>query len=462
MIKYHMAPTAFSRLARFRDLRVRLGDGGPGSRARNTLSAADVDALRRSLHDCLSARGGELSAWERAADLATTYERLGDDGRHAFLSLVAAELGSPLEAAVEAAWRIVRASDPSDRADAVRTARQAMEPQWMRLLTQFNDLLGGTEFLVGLRADVRRFAQEDSALAPLERDLRHLLASWFGVGQLELRRITWDSPASLLERLAELEAVHKVAGWEDLKNRLDADRRYFAFFHPRMPAEPLVFLEVALVTELAAAIEPLLDPDAPLVAPAEAKTAIFYSISNTQPGLSGISLGGFLIKQVVDALRSEAPSLRTFATLSPIPGFRDWLERMVGHEQLPEPERAHIVALLRRARPERADELEPHRSFLLQLCAHYLLVARRADGRVMDGVANFHLANGARIERLNWYADPSAEGWTKSLGLMVNYLYELDAIEANHEQYISVGEVSAAAAVTRLARKWRPNPVDFS
>jgi malonyl-CoA decarboxylase len=329
-----------------------------------------------------------------------------------------------------------------------------MEPLWTRLLTQFNNLAGGAEFLVDLRADLRRFVREDAALAPLEHDLQQLLASWFGVGQLELRRITWDSPASLLERLAQLEAVHKVASWDDLKNRLDTDRRFFAFFHPRMPAEPLIFLEVALVTELAAAIEPLLDPEAPLVAPTEANTAIFYSISSTQAGLYGISLGGFLIKQVVDALRLELPRLHTFATLSPIPGFREWLERVVSHEQLElsEAESRQIQTLLRREQPEQWDDLEAQRSVLLQLCAHYLLAARRRDGRALDRVANFHLTNGARVERLNWHADPSADGWTRSLGLMVNYLYELDAIEANHERYTAAGEISAAAGVARLAR----------
>lgn len=427
---------------------------GGGAQPREELSGAKFDQLRRALHDCLTARGGEVSVWERAAELATTYLDLGDAGRRSYLSLIASEFGTPLEPAVEAARRIVDAADPAERAESVRAARAALEPPWVRLLTQFNNLVGGAKFLVDLRADLLRFAREDQALAPLEHDLKQLLTSWFGVGQLELRRITWDSPASLLERLAQSEAVHEVASWEDLKNRLDVDRRFFAFFHPRMPDEPLIFLEVALVPGLVDAIGPLLDPEAPLVVPTEAGAAIFYSISSTQPGLSGISLGGFLIKQVVDELKSELPQLRTFATLSPIPGFRHWLERVVDDERLklPEAERGRTAALLRREQPEHGHDLEGLRNVLLQLCAHYLLNARRPDGPALDAVTNFHLTNGARVERLNWLADRSEHGWAGSLGLMVNYLYELDAIEANHEAYAVDGTIAAAAGVTRLAR----------
>ena len=440
-----------------RDIRSRWRERslfGGGTRPRQELRAAELDRLRHALRDCLTARGGEVSAWERAAELATTYLSLGDVGRTAFLSLIASEFGTPLEPAVEAARRIIDSADPADRAESVRAARVALEPPWVRLLTQFNNLVGGAKFLVDLRADLLRFAQEDQALAPLKHDLKQLLTSWFGVGQLELRRITWDSPASLLERLAQAEAVHEVASWDDLKNRLDVDRRFFAFLHPRMPDEPLIFLEVALVPGLVDAIGPLLDPNAPLIVPAEAGVAIFYSISSTQPGLSAISLGGFLIKQVVDELKSELPRLRTFATLSPIPGFRPWLEPVVDDKRLKlhEADRRRIAALLRREQPEHGDSLEGLRNVLLQLCAHYLLNARRPDGQALDAVANFHLTNGARVERLNWLADRSEHGWVGSLGLMANYLYELDAIEANHEAYAADGTIAATASVTRLAR----------
>lgn len=329
-----------------------------------------------------------------------------------------------------------------------------LESPWTRLLTQFNNLVGGSKFLVDLRADLIRLVKSDPALAPLEHDLKQLLTSWFGVGQLELRRITWDSPASVLERLAQSEAVHEVVSWDDLKNRLDVDRRFFAFFHPRMPDEPLIFVEVALVLGLVDAIGPLLDPEAPLVVPTEADAAIFYSISSTQPGLSGVSLGGFLIKQVVDELRAELPRLRTFATLSPIPGFRRWLERTGDHEQLKlsDAERRQIATLVGREQPEHGADLESVRDVLLQLCAHYLLNVRRPDGRALDAVANFHLTNGARVERINFLADRSIPGWAGSLALMVNYLYELDAIEENHEAYAADGTTAATGRVIRLAR----------
>jgi malonyl-CoA decarboxylase len=438
-----------------RDIRSRWRDRSAADvvRPREQLSPAELEQLGSTLEACLSARGGEVSAWERAADVAETYLALGPGGRRAFLSLLAARFGAAPEPAVEAAQRVVEADGPRERDEALLAARTALEPRWIRLLTQFNNLVGGTKFLVDLRADLLPLAAGDPRLSALEQDLRHLLAASFGAGQLELRRITWDSPASLLERLAASEAVHEVTSWDDLKNRLDVDRRFFAFFHPQMPDEPLVFVEVALTRELAHSIEPLLDPAADRLDPAEAEVAIFYSISNSQPGLAGISLGGFLIKQVVDELKDELQRLRTFATLSPIPGLRRWLDRVIGDPRLPigEEERAAVASVLRRAAAPADGAVDAAREPLLQLCAHYLLNARRPDGLALDPVANFHLTNGARVERLNWLADPSAKGWQASLGLMVNYRYQLKEIERNHEAYATDGTIAAGAAVTGLA-----------
>jgi malonyl-CoA decarboxylase len=302
-------------------------------------------------------------------------------------------------------------------------------------------------------------------LAGLEEDLKRLLANWFDIGFLELKRITWESPAALLEKLMAYEAVHEIRGWTDLKNRLDADRRCFAFFHPRMPDEPLIFVEVALVSGMTGDIHALLDEAAPIGDPHAADTAIFYSISNCQRGLDGISFGDFLIKRVVDALATELPRLKVFATLSPVPGFRAWLERESGaaysHLLLPT-ERSAIDALGGEAPEHDLAALLDHyadpriatalRDPLIRLCARYLLHEQTPSGRALDPVAHFHLSNGARVERLNWLGDTSPKGLQQSAGIMVNYLYRLSEIETNHEAYRGEGRVAAASTIRNLLR----------
>jgi malonyl-CoA decarboxylase len=313
-----------------------------------------------------------------------------------------------------------------------------------------------------------KHARKDATLAALDGDLRRLLSSWFDIGFLELRRITWSAPATLLEKLINYEAVHEIRSWEDMKNRLDSDRRCFAFFHPRMPDEPLIFVEVALVSGMADNVAVLLDEAAPLVDPAHnANTAIFYSISNAQRGLAGISFGGFLIKRVADLLAGELPGLRIFATLSPIPGFRRWLDaKLDAGEPLLLPAEArklteaakigndtealrHALNTDWPAEPLLAEALQAP---LVRLCAHYLVNEKRRNGRALDPVAHFHLTNGARVERINWLGDTSERGMRASAGLMVNYLYELGRIEENHERYTGEGGVTASSAVTRLLK----------
>jgi malonyl-CoA decarboxylase len=305
--------------------------------------------------------------------------------------------------------------------------------------------------------------KRDSLLLGLEEDLKGLLANWFDIGFLELRRITWESPAALLEKLMAYEAVHEIRGWTDLKNRLEADRRCFAFFHPRMPDEPLIFVEVALVTGMTGDIHALLDEAAPITDPHVADAAIFYSISNCQRGLAGISFGDFLIKRVVDALAIELPRLKVFATLSPVPGFRAWLEGQSRRDELLLPaertaieaigeggsERDLLALLDRHADPKVAAVL---RDPLIRLCAWYLLREKTSSGRALDPVAHFHLSNGARVERLNWLGDVSDKGLQQSAGIMVNYLYRLADIEVNHEAYRGEGRVVAASAIRNLVR----------
>jgi malonyl-CoA decarboxylase len=292
-----------------------------------SLPDKDVEPLKDQMRDCLEARGGEVSARSRAANLGRTYLSLNTQGRKRFLQILAHDFGVD-HAAVDQAIAASQRSNltMAERLQGEQTLRDALRPPWLRLLTQFNGLPEGVHFLVDLRAELLTFCKDDPLLTALEKELKELLTTWFDVGFLEMRRITWDSPATLLEKLIVYEAVHAIQGWDDLKKRLDSDRRCFAFFHPRMPDEPLIFVEVALVNGIADNIQALLDEDAPVIDPLKADTAIFYSISNAQAGLAGISFGSFLIKRVVDVLASEFKGLKTFATLSPIPSFRTWFD----------------------------------------------------------------------------------------------------------------------------------------
>src|SRR3954453_3918672 len=299
--------------------------GALSSAPRPDLPEDDISGLRQRMLDCLDGRGGEVTARAGAAELGRSYLALTETGRERFLRLLAEEFDTDHDAIAERRAAVLRAADPAQRAAAERALRAALTAPRVTLLRQFNVLPEGVKVLVDRRAELIGIAGQDPALRRLADDLRDLLADWFDIGFLELRRITWESPASLLEKLIAYEAVHEIRGWTDLKNRLEADRRCFAFFHPRMPDEPLIFVEVALVSGIAGNIHALLDEEAPIGNPQTADAAIFYSISNCQNGLVGISFGNFLIKRVVDALTAELPRLKTFATLSPIPGFRAWL-----------------------------------------------------------------------------------------------------------------------------------------
>ena len=407
------------------------------------LPKSDAERIRERLRDCLAGRGGEVSARARAADLCKAYLQLSPTGRKRYLSILARDFDRDPAAVSRAAEALAKAP-PEERRAAETALREALRAPRERLLRQFNTLSGGVKFLVDLRIDLMRFAREDEALAGLESDLKRLLTSWFDIGFLELRRIDWTAPAALLEKLIAYEAVHAIRSWEDLKNRLDSDRRCYAFFHPSMPDEPLIFVEVALVEGLADSIHALLDEEDPVGDATLADTAIFYSISNAQRGLAGIGFGDFLIKRVVDALGAELPNLKTFATLSPVPGFRRWLEA--------NPDDAVADALADPDWWRDPAAAEAARGPVLRAVARYLVRARRGS-RAADPVAHFHLSNGARMERLNWMADLSENGRAQSAGVMINYLYKRDAIEANHEAYKGAGRIAVSSAVRALARK---------
>jgi len=293
-------------------------------------------------------------------------------------------------------------------------------------------------------------------LLPVDSDIVYLLRLWFNRGFLSMERIDWQSPAAILEKLIAYEAVHEIKGWDDLRRRLASDRRFFAFFHPALPDEPLVFVEVALMQGLTDSIELVLQQDQPSEdSRGLPDTAIFYSISNCQPGLAGVSFGDSLIKNVMDALSAEMPHIKTFSTLSPIPGFRRWLEDAVAQETgdlpLSKPGRQQLERL---ADPDwhndeaAASELEP---VLLSLCAHYFLNVKRG-GEPVDPVARFHLRNGARLERINWRGDCSSKGLLQSAGMLVNYVYDSKSVTQNHEAYLNDGEVIAAPAVQQLLK----------
>ncbi|MGH7104436.1 MAG: malonyl-CoA decarboxylase [Acetobacteraceae bacterium] len=432
-------------------------------------------SVAEQMRACLNGHGGEVSVRNRAARLASVYLQLDAAGQKSFLETLAGFDPDP-ESIASAYREFAEATDAGLRAGATIDLRRALEPPPIKLLRQFTTIPDGVKFLVDLRAALLNLTADSPVLAALEADLRGLLASWFDVGFLELRRIDWSSPASLLERLVGYEAVHEIRSWRDLKNRLDSDRRCYAFFHPRMPHEPLIFVEVALVQGFASSVQGLLDEKAPLLDPHAADTAIFYSISNCQRGLSGISFGNFLIKRVVEELSSEFRNLHAFATLSPVPGFRRWLTETLAANP-PGIISTEEDAGLRTAAPadEPASEtgaaalaaIIGHRGWfrdpagvraaepvLTRLLARYLLVESKGR-RALDPVAHFHMTNGARLERINMLADVSERGVKDGATMMVNYLYDPDRIEEWHEDYVGSGKRNASTMVRRLLRGWR-------
>jgi malonyl-CoA decarboxylase len=432
------------------------------------LEGAELRSLRTMLREAYEGIGGETAVRGRLASILRLYAELGDEGRKTFMRLLIDEFGADETAIARAIETYQATTEPRARRRAESQLRHTLGSPRVRILRHFNLLPEGVKFLVDLRADVHRYLRHTPELEVIDDELFALFSSWFDVGNLELRHISWQSPAALLEKLIAYEAVHEIRSWSDLRNRLDADRRCYAFFHPRMPDEPLIFVEIALVSEMASDVHALLDEAAPRMDPEAAQAAIFYSISSTQAGLRGVSFGDFLIKRVVEQLSTELPRLKTFATLSPVPGFRKWLEgrlkakdaslfgpeesaRLAGTAGIDDAFNG-LLSLIEHElgkEPKRAAALAP---VLTRLVARYLVEEKDA-GRPVDPVARFHLGNGARLERINWLADTSPRGMRQSLGVMVNYLYRLGDIEANHEAYARKGRVTISDAVKRSLRK---------
>lgn len=423
-------------------------------RGRTLLRRGDSADTRRDsdglieLCDALLSGRGEASGTAMAREVLDIYRELDAAGRRAFFDGLVRDFGPDRERLSKAieTWR----AKPSD--EDASSLHFASEPRRQELIRRLNRAPGGTADLVAMRADLLGMMNGHTDLAALDRDVSHLLSSWFNRGFLVLRRIDWSTPANILEKIIRYEAVHEISDWDDLRRRIDpVDRRCYAFFHPAMVDEPLIFVEVALTETIPGAIAPLLAVDRQHLPIERARTAVFYSISNTQRGLGGISFGSFLIKQVVEELRRETPKLDNFVTLSPVPGFMPWLKQ---DKDLPLSDEDREV-LKRLDDPkwfENPETTSLLRGLIEPLAAHYFLRARTPKGKLIDSVARFHLGNGARLERINWLGDLSPKGLRESAGVMVNYLYRLDDIEKNHEAYANDGEVVASSAVKKLLK----------
>ena len=401
--------------------------------------------------EALLSRRGEASGVALARTLLESYAGAPQATRLDFLEALAHRFGPDLERLDRAVQEYGREPGPAS----ALALQDAAESKRQELFRRLNLAPGGTAALVRMRAELLDHLASHPELRPVDADFTHLFGSWFNRGFLSLRPIDWTTPANILERIIRYEAVHEIDGWDDLRGRLEPpDRRCFGFFHPQLADEPLIFVEVALTSEMPGAIAPLLAPDRRPIAPADATTAVFYSISNTQRGLAGVSFGHFLIKQVAEDLKRDLPNLRHFVTLSPVPGFARWLdgERSKDGRHLDAATREALLVLDEpgwRDDPARGDAV---RRALMPAAATYMLGAKTPAGRPLDPVARFHLGNGARLERLNPFGDMSPKGVKQSYGLMVNYGYDLAEIERNHEIYAERGEVIAAPAIRKLAK----------
>ena len=396
--------------------------------------------LRRTLSELqaiVDPRVSEVEGARRAHAFADWYGKATPEERLDCWLLMSEQFAPDPTKVKAARERYEAALGTAEEVHAEMALRRAVQSPRTRLLQRFAGFPAGMRFLVDLRAELLPQLKSDRRLLALDAELEHLFSTWFDVAFLELRTISWDSPASLIEKLIKYEAVHEIRSWGDAKNRLDSDRRCYAFFHASLPGEPLIFVEVALTSDISASITPLLDESAAPTDLSRATTAIFYSISNTQAGLRGVSFGDSLIKHVVETLKAEFPRLKTFATLSPIPGLRQWMARNAP---------AALMAAL--DQPLALGPKSPERAQLLAWAARYLGKATE-NGKPCDPVARFHLGNGARVERLNWAADPSPKGVKQSFGLMVNYLYDPRRLD-KHRAMLSQGQIPISSAIEAL------------
>ncbi|MCW2236903.1 malonyl-CoA decarboxylase [Azospirillum canadense] len=437
----------------FGDLLQTIADRG---RALVGLSRGDGGARRLDLAmlcDALLSGRGEASGVALAREILAQYQALPPEERLGFLRMLAIGYGPDRER-LDAAIKAYQAK-PEGRS--VIELHMAAEPRRQELIRRLNLAPGGTASLVRMREEALRNAKSIPGFEAMDADFTHLFSSWFNRGFLVLRRIDWSTPANILQKIIQYEAVHAIRDWDDLRRRLEPpDRRCFAFFHPQLTDDPLIFVEVALTADMASSIAEVLTEERKPITADQATSAVFYSISNCQEGLRGISFGNFLIKQVVEELSREIPTLRTFVTLSPVPGFAAWLaeaRRDAATETLSAEDRRALSLLADprwHADPAKTEQVMPA---LLAAASQYFLKAKQPNGKPVDPVARFHLGNGARLERINPLADLSPKGLKQSHGLMVNYLYDLKHIERNHEAFVGEGRIAASSAVRKLLKE---------
>ena len=398
------------------------------------------DDTAESLVEAVLSATGEVSSLVYAAILLDRVEAMEDDELMTLLAHVAGRYDLDAAALSQAAGRYGKDRD----ADSLAAIASLAEPRWIELFRRLNATSGGTVRLVRLRQRLLQLGREDAAARRLEEGLKSLLRMWFNPGFLILQPIDWSTPANILEKIIAYEAVHAISSWDDLRARLaPEDRRCFAFFHPSMPEEPLIFVEVALTQDIPRAIDPVLRIDREALAAHEASTAVFYSISNCQAGLAGISFGNFLIKRVAQELKQEFPELKRFVTLSPVPGLMRWLRGA----------NPDLAAAFEAADAGFWDTTAPAKEKpFLAAAIRYFTVSDRADGWPNDPVARFHLGNGAILEQLNYGADRSDKAMAQSGGLMVNYLYDLEVVETNHEAFHETKAAPLSSALKQLQR----------
>ena len=441
---------------------------------RPDLPQDDLDKLMIEINNCIKGKSDEASLRARAAEIGKIYLELNQDGRSKFLRALATSFDVDREVVDEKIQDVLTAGENIElRLQAEQKLKMSLQPPWRSLLGRFTTLPDGVKFLVDMRTEMLALVKDYPEISGLSNDLRSMLSAWFDIGLLELTRIEWSSPAILLEKLIAYESVHAIRSWADLKNRLGPDRRCFGFFHPNMPSEPLIFVQVALVQGISDNIDRLLDESKSSSDQRNADTAIFYSISNAQRGLDGISFGNFLIKMVVEKLSLESPNLKTFATLSPIPGFANWLNEQLelSHKDLLKPaDRKNLVkytkqtvdaSILKDLIPKldgigdnnHQQLFKDLEAPLIRLAAEYLCYAKNRRGKAKDPVAHFHLSNGASVFRLNWAADTSTKGKRQSFGIMVNYNYNLKEIQSNSSSYESAQNIATSALIKTILKK---------
>mgnify|MGYP001287604185 FL=1 len=406
------------------------------SRRRQATAQAPSEDLLTKCRQLLHHRG-EASGLALACEVMADYQALDLPNKIIFFEALARDFGSDSDAILAAADRYK--ADPSSQnlADLSRVT----EASRVKLFRRMNMAPNATPLLVKMRGTLLSLLSEHSDLKPVDTDLKHQFVSWFNRGFLELRVIDWNSPAAVLEKIIEYESVHAIQGWDDLRSRLRDNRMCFAFFHPAMPDDPLGFVEVALTAGVPSAIAPVIDKTAEPTDERAVDTVVFYSISNCHPGLAGVSFGNFLIKQVVEEVGKRYPKTKRYVTLSPVPGFCRWLTAQKAHADLDE-----LRAL---AKDQGRDTTDPLWESLVRLCAQYLS-STRDNNLAIDPVARFHLGNGASLHAIHWAADVSEKGLNQSIGIMVNYLYDLSSIEENHDAYFDQGEI----AMSRMVAKW--------